>query len=88
MKDIGLKKIEIVSNNMDDCYDVRIKYVMHGVYSCTREYSVSVHKAVEYCLSMTKNFNSLYISALERALELFNRDVLAEDERKGIDDGD
>lgn len=86
MSDIGIKKIEISPNTVDDGYDVSITYVTHGVYSCTKEYTVSVHTAVEYCLSATKKFNSLYISALERALQLFNWDVLSEQERKGADD--
>lgn len=87
MSDIGIKKIEILPYAPGDSYEVYISYEDNGSLG-VKGYSVSVHKAVEYCLSVTKNFNSLYISALERALQLFNWDVLAEDERKGIDDGD
>lgn len=88
MSNIGIRKIEIVLNARDDAYDVAITHCPDGcVFPCTDEYSVSVHTAVEYCLSATKKFNSLYVSALERALQLFEWDVLAERERKGIEDG-
>lgn len=85
MNGIGIRLIEIQPNVLDDCYDVYITYD-DGVRKRIAPYSVSVHKAVEYSMSATKNFNSLYISALERALELFNWDVLGEYEKRGIED--
>lgn len=87
MSNIGIRKIEIVPNMQDDAYDVTITYCPDDcVFTLTDEYSVSVHKAVEYCLSATKNFNSLYISALERALQLFNWGVLADHGRKDFEE--
>ena len=85
MSGICIRLIEIQPNALDDCYDVYITYD-DGHRKRIAPYSISTHKAVEYCMSATKKFNSLYISALERALELFDLDVLAEQERKGDDD--
>lgn len=81
MSYIAIRRIEIQPNPMDDSYNVYITYEDNGRRHMS-SYSVSTHKAIEYCLSDTKTFNSLYISALERAMQLFDLDVLAENERK------
>lgn len=85
MSDIGIRSIEIQPNARDVSFDVYITYDDCG-RKHIKSYSVSIHKAIEYYVFGTRIFNSLYISALERALKLFNFDVLAEQERKADDD--
>ena len=79
MSDIEIRKIEIIPDMQSDKYDIHISYRDAGG-SRMESYNVSMNKAVEYYLSKTKKFNSLYISALERALQLFNWDVLGEED--------